>query len=153
MALRGELLGESLEGSKLTSWIELILPQTAEVLASYDHPHWGKYAAITRNHYGKGTATYIGCMPEDRVVELVLEGTLKEAGLWGQEQELRFSLITKAGTNEAGKQNRYFFNYSGNAITITYLYQNGLELLTGNKIARNDSMMLEPWGVSIIEEN
>lgn len=82
-----------------------------------------------------------------------LEGTLKEAGLWGQEQELRFSLITKTGTNEAGKQIRYFFNYSGNAITITYLYQNGLELLTGNKIARNDSMMLEPWGVSIIEEN
>ena len=35
-------------------WAELLVPETAKVLAYYDHPYWGKYAAITQNNYGKG---------------------------------------------------------------------------------------------------
>ena len=45
-------------------FMELLMPQEAEVLASYDHYNWKEYAAITKNHYEKGTAIYIGCMTE-----------------------------------------------------------------------------------------
>ena len=38
--------------------MELIMPTTATVLAYYNHPQRGKYAAITQNAYGKGIATY-----------------------------------------------------------------------------------------------
>ncbi|XP_073133471.1 uncharacterized protein [Henckelia pumila] len=37
------------EDKKLNTWMELITPTTAKVLAYYDHPVWGKYAAITQN--------------------------------------------------------------------------------------------------------
>src|SRR5919205_2661600 len=45
------------EQNTVETWMELITPLTAEVLAAYDHPHWGQYAAITRNRYGAGLAT------------------------------------------------------------------------------------------------
>ena len=46
-------------------FMELLMPQEAEVLAFYDHYNWKEYAAITKNHYEKGTAIYIGCMTDD----------------------------------------------------------------------------------------
>lgn len=48
------------------------MPQEAEVLASYDHYNWKEYAAITKNHYEKGTAIYIGCMTDDNTLKAVL---------------------------------------------------------------------------------
>ena len=41
-------------------FMELLVSEGAEVLASYEHYNWKDYAAITRNHYGKGQAVYIG---------------------------------------------------------------------------------------------
>lgn len=40
----------------LSEWAELIIPETAQPLAYYDHPFYGKYPAITSNRYGKGAA-------------------------------------------------------------------------------------------------
>lgn len=34
-------------------FMELLMPQEAEVLASYNHYNWKEYAAITKNHYEK----------------------------------------------------------------------------------------------------
>ena len=45
-------------------FMELLVSEGAEVLASYEHYNWKDYAAITRNHYGKGLAVYIGCMTD-----------------------------------------------------------------------------------------
>ncbi|MFQ7553007.1 MAG: beta-galactosidase trimerization domain-containing protein [Blautia marasmi] len=45
--------------------MELLVSEGAEVLASYEHYNWKDYAAITRNHYGKGQAVYIGCMTDE----------------------------------------------------------------------------------------
>ena len=64
-------------------WMELLTPTTATTLAQYHHPVWGKYAAITRNTYGKGEVTYIGFMPSDTLAEKILEEAVKRAGLWG----------------------------------------------------------------------
>ena len=52
-------------------WMELLTPTTATVVARYHHPVWGKYAAITRNIYGKGEVTYLGFMPSDALTEKI----------------------------------------------------------------------------------
>jgi beta-galactosidase len=91
------------EQNTVESWMELITPVTAEVLAAYDHPHWNTYAAITRNRYGDGTAIYIGCLISASVMRKVLEQVVKEAGLWGANQALAFPLIARSGINEQGK--------------------------------------------------
>lgn len=139
--------------NKVHTWMELITPTTAQVLAYYDHPQWGKYAAVTQNQYGKGLATYIGCMTSTTLTEEILKQALKKSNLWGNDQQLSFPLITKSGKNQQGKTVRYYFNYSATPQKMTYLYKNGTELLSNKAVSQNSSMDLEAWGVKIVEEN
>ena len=140
------------ENNTIETWMELITPTTAEVLAYYDHPHWGKYAAITENRHGKGTATYIGCMTSAAVMDKVLRHAVMGAGLWGADQELSFPLITRSGINENGKGVHYYLNYSDYPGSIIYPYQQGWELLTDTRVSRGQLKHIDPWSVLIIEE-
>jgi beta-galactosidase len=140
------------ENNKVNTWMELITPTTAKILAYYDHPAWSKYAAITQNSYGKGTATYIGCMASNQVMEKILADEVKNAGLWGEAQKLYFPIIIKEGVNEKGKTVRYLFNYSAKPATANYTFSNGRELLLDKAINKNSLIELEPWGIKIIEE-
>lgn len=138
--------------TSLTTWIELLIPNTAEVLAHYDHPYWGKYAAITQNRFGKGVATYIGCLPSNQVMEMVMKNALVKAGLWGMDQEIAFPLITKSGRNQDGKIIHYYFNYSMDTRSYQYPYKDGEELLSNKMVATQELVDIEPWGIKIIEE-
>lgn len=140
------------EHNVVETWMELITPVTAEVLAYYDHPHWGSYAAITKNRYGKGTATYIGCMISAAIMDRVLEQAVKEADLWGADQELSFPLITRSGINENGRVVHYYLNYSDHPASITYPHQEGWELVTDKEVSSRQVMPVAPWGVLIVEE-
>ncbi|MDQ1000494.1 beta-galactosidase [Neobacillus niacini] len=141
------------ENNTVDTWMELLTPTTAEVLAYYDHTHWGKYAAITENRYGKGTATYIGCIPSQAIMKEVLRHAVKKANLWGINQELSFPLIIKEGINQDGKLLHYYFNYSEDQHSFTYPHQQGRELLTESKAETGQTLDIEPWGVVIIEES
>lgn len=141
------------DNNTVDTWMELLTPTTAEVLAYYDHPHWGKYAAITENRYGKGIATYIGCIPNQLIMKEVLQHAVKKAGLWGVNQELSFPLIIKEGMNQEGKLLHYYFNYSGDHHSFTYPHQQGRELLTESKVETGQTLDIEPWGLVIIEES
>ena len=134
-------------------WMELITPTTAKVLAYYDHPVWGKYAAITQNNYGKGLATYIGCMTSDAITGEIMGNAVKEAGLWGADQELKFPLIVKSGINQQGKVIHYYFNYSALPASFTYPHQKGIELLSGSTALSSAKIEIAPWGIKIIKEN
>ena len=152
VTLKGDpfLVGDG--NNTVKTWMELITPTTAKVLAYYDHPVWGKYAAITQNKYGKGTATYVGCLTSNQVIEKLLSNEVKSAGLWGEAQKLYYPLITKEGINEKGKVVRYFFNYSAKPVTFNYSFQNGRDLLSNKKADRNSTLEMEAWGMKIIEE-
>lgn len=152
VSLKNDPFGTGEKTQEIKYWMELVKPTTAKVIAEYDNPEWGSYAAVTRNQFGKGTATYVGFMPGNTLLEKVLENTLKDAGLWGTDQQMHFPLITKSGTNDAGKTIRYFFNYSAAKQTIPYPLKGGNDLLSGNKVAAGSSVELEPWGFKIIEE-
>ena len=140
------------ENNKVNTWMELITPTTAKVLAYYDHPVWGKYAAITQNKYGKGSATYIGCLTSNPVMEKVLADELKNTDLWGEAQKLYFPVITKEGVNQRGKTVHYFFNYSAKPVTVNYTFHNGHELLSDKTVVQNSLLELKAWGIKIIEE-
>jgi beta-galactosidase len=153
VSLKGDPYGVGIESNKVNTWMELITPTTAKVLAYYDHPVWGKYAAITENAYGKGLATYIGCITSSAVTEKILADVVKKAGLWGIDQQLYFPLITKSGVNRNGKMIHYYFNYSPSPVTFAYPYRNGKELLSDEIMVNNKQVNLPAWGVNIVEED
>ncbi len=152
VTLRGDPFQVGLDDNRIETWMELLTPTTAQVLAWYEHPHWGSYAAITENQYGQGTAIYIGCLPSAAVMGKVLERACRAAGLWGKDQEIQFPLVVKSGTNEEGHAIRYYFNYSEASQSFVYPHGDGAELLADRRIHAGDRIELERWGVAIIEE-
>lgn len=52
--LKANVFSVEAKDNTVSDWAELILPETAKALAYYDHSFYGKYPAITINHYGKG---------------------------------------------------------------------------------------------------
>jgi beta-galactosidase len=136
----------------INTWMELIEPTTAKVLAYYDHPVWGKYAAITQNNYGNGVTTYVGCVTSNAVTKKLLQDVITKAGLWSADQQVAFPLITKSGVNQHGKSIHYYFNYSAVKKVAVYPHNKGIELLSNKTILKNGQLELEPWGVLIVEE-
>ena len=60
---------------------DMIVPQSAQVLWRYDDPFYRRYAAITRNSYGRGAAYYLGTTPDQATLDQVLGQAMERAGL------------------------------------------------------------------------
>ena len=131
-------------------FMELLMPQEAEVLASYDHYNWKEYAAITKNHYEKGTAIYIGCMTDDNTLKAVITEALRSVEV--ELPEYRWPVIVRKGTNDLGKCVRYILNYSAEEQKVSYYGKNGTELLSGESVQDGESITVSPWNIKIVEE-
>jgi beta-galactosidase len=138
--------------NKVSEWAEMLITDTAEPLAFYDHPFLGKYPAITRNKWGKGMLTYEGTVLTDRLQEKVLLGVLQEAGLTSSDQQLPSRVRVKHGVNGKGRTIHYYFNYSSEPQVCTYAYGAGSDLLTKKSLATSQKITLAPWEVAIVEE-
>jgi beta-galactosidase len=131
-------------------FMELLVSEGAEVLASYEHYNWKDYAAITRNHYGKGQAVYIGCMTDEETLKSVYKAVLPEAGV--EIPEYHYQIIVRKGLNDLGKTVCYFLNYSGMELEMPYDYKNGIELLENTAVENGTALQMPAWGVKIVEE-
>ena len=138
--------------NKVSDWAEMILPDSAQGLAYYDHPFFGKYPAITRNRFGKGTLTYEGTVLSDKLQDRIMLDVLQLAGLTGPDQAVPPSVRVKHGTNRSGKTIHYYLNYSSDPQTLGYAYGVGSDLLTQTAIMRSQRITLKPWDLAIIEE-
>lgn len=150
LALKGDPFQAGAE-NRVSTWAEMIVPDTAESLAFYDHPFFGRYPALTRNKYGKGTVTFEGTVLSDGLQKKVLLDVLGRAGLSGPDQKLPPAVRVKHGT-AGGKRFHYYLNYSSENQQFQYTYASGEELLSGRAMARSQAVTLAPWDLAVIEE-
>ena len=166
VGLTGSIIGENsiseIDGKNVTKetadvsvasakvFMELLMPQEAEVLASYDHYNWKEYAAITKNHYRKGTAIYIGCMTDDNTLKAVLAEALNSAEV--EIPEYSWPVIVRKGTNDLGKCVRYILNYSAEEQSVVYHGADGTELFSEESVQDGESIIVLPWNLKIVEE-
>ena len=141
---------DSDEKAEAKVFMELLMPQEAEVLASYDHYNWKEYAAITKNHYGKGIAIYIGCMTDDNTLKAVLTDALNSAEV--EIPEYSWPVIVRKGTNDLGKYVRYILNYSAEEQNVVYHGADGTELFSEESVQDGENITVLPWNLKIVEE-
>ncbi|MGY5339915.1 beta-galactosidase [Levilactobacillus spicheri] len=132
----------------LQDWMELLVPDTAQVIAKYDDPNWHDYAAITKNQFGAGSTIYLGCFPSADVLRQVIQAYAQELNLLPF--AATFPVIIKQGRNQLGKTVTFYFNYSSEAQTAQ-LVEPGQELITDTAVT--DPVRLDPWGVAIVESS
>src|SRR5260370_13814298 len=130
----------------------MLIPDSLKALAYYDHPFFGKYPAMTRNTFGKGTLTYEGTGLSDKLQQIVVLDVLKKAGVTGPDQDLPATVRVKHGSNRSGKTLHYYLNYSNDPQTFSYAYGSGVDLLTQTAVDRGKQLTLKPWDAAIIAE-
>lgn len=132
-------------------WAEMLIPEGAETVVSYEHPFFGKFPAVTRNRYGKGTLVYEGTFPSVALQRAIILEALDRAGLTGADQKLPGAVKVKHGV-ASGRTLHYYLNVSGAAQTVPYSYSDGVDLLTDKAIVRGGRLQMGPWGVAIVGE-
>jgi beta-galactosidase len=142
-------LGES---NTASVWAEMILPESAQTLLSYDHPFFGQFPAVTLNRHGKGTLVYEGTYPSNNLQRALVRDALQRAGLTSPDQQLPPAIKVRHGV-ASGRTLHYYLNVSAAAAEFTYPHTSGADLLTNKPLARNATLRLDPWGVAIIQES
>lgn len=120
-----------------------VAADTVEILASYKHKHWGKYAAATFHKYGKGSAAYLGCHMDSASLEVILKELFHRFEL--VHPDYYFPIIVKEGTNDYGEHVVYLFNYSDDDITVPYHFEDSVNLMTGEPIHREEMITVKSW--------
>ena len=152
LALRDDPFHVGSADNKASEWAEMILPDTAKALAYYDHPFFGRYAAITQNTFGKGSLTYEGTVLTDSLQRAVLVRVLEQAGLVNSDQRLPAAIHVKHAQNRNGKALHFYMNFSSAPQSVEYNYAAGRNLLIDGTVSNGQSLSLQLWDLAIIEE-
>ncbi|MDE3200459.1 MAG: beta-galactosidase [Acidobacteriota bacterium] len=152
LSLKGDPFHVGAEGNKVKYWAEFLMPEHAQAVAYYDHPFFGKWPAITENHYGSGTLTYEGTFLSDPLQLAIMKRAITEAGLASGDQQLPSKVHISHGVNRMGKKVHYYFNYSSDPQIVSYDYAAGTNLLDDKSVTHGQKLTLAPWDLAIIEE-
>ena len=152
LPLQGDPFQVGAEKNRVDGWFEFVVPGTAETLAAYDHPHWGRYSAVTLNRHRAGWAAYIGCQPDPAVMEGALRAILTRTGQFQRLAAGTWPVVRKTGTNAFGHRVVYYLNYADTESVVNHRGWAGRELLSGPRVGEGELVSLAPWGVQIVEE-
>lgn len=149
MTITGTDALPAVQAQPVRYWAELLIPTTGNVLATYDHPYWGKYAAITENTFGNGHVYYAGSYLNATTISALYEHILKTIGLWSDRQLQTFPIINKQLITASGDKLDFYFNYSNDAHKVTFESESGTELHEHSNLTKGQTFTLEPWTVKV----
>ncbi|GIG23270.1 beta-galactosidase [Cellulomonas chitinilytica] len=100
-----------------TAWAECLVPDGADVLATFDHPHLGAWAAATTRSHGSGRVTVVGTVPGLDLARSLADW-LVPAPLAGW-ADLPPSVTVHTSTRPDGSRVHVLHNWSWEAATVT----------------------------------
>jgi beta-galactosidase len=136
------------DGAAATAWADALVPEGADVLARYEHPHLGRWPAVTTHAHGRGRVTYVGTLP-DRALAVALARRLRPAeDLWAQRPET--VTVTSART-AAGRRARFVANWSWDpaGLKVPVPVQ---DVLSGGEMGLGAPLDLGPWDIRVLLE-
>lgn len=133
-----------------TAWVDGLLLEEAEVLAGYDHPHFGRWPAITTRVHGAGRVTTVGTLPNP-----VLCGALASWALGGSTApwgELPDVVSVARARTASGHRLHVVHNWSWDPTSL-HLPLALADALSGARFAAGAQLELGPWDVRVLLEN
>lgn len=102
-----ELILERGGNYRITSWCDLIEPDTAQVLARYQGRFYSGTPAITKNSFGQGLAYYVGAVGEKALYHTLMLSVFQERGVPVVRLPRGVEATSRVGRDGAY---RFFFN-------------------------------------------
>jgi beta-galactosidase len=136
-------------GSAGTRWVDGLEVEGADVLAHYNHPHFGRWPAITTREHGAGRITYVGTLPNQALARALfdwLAGSRKTG--WPELPES----VTATGANAPdGRRVRFVHNWSQEPAVVRVPVA-ARDALSGESLASGSELRLGAWDVRVLEE-
>ncbi len=135
-------------GAAATRWADGIVLEGAQALARYEHPHFGRWPAVTTNQAGAGRVTYVGTLP-DRTLARALAHRLRPESArtdpW--RRDTHPSVGVTGGTSSAG---RLTFVHNWSWEPHRFVVPTAVtDVLSGRAIDADESIALEPWDTRV----
>lgn len=149
VVLKSEEASLKADGEKAFHWADLMSADSAQVLMGYDHPFYGKYAALTcKEHSSGGSLTCLGTIVEESLLKEMISGLLNRANIEVPEAP-ECVRVRKSKTSD-GKGVTFYLNYSPEPQSVTYPYGDGEEKIRQVDCPQGCELQLEPWGAAIV---
>jgi beta-galactosidase len=134
------------EAATATAWADALVPEGADTLVRYDHPHLGRWAAVTSHSHGRGRVTYVGTLP-DRPLAVALARWLRpSADAWEHRPE---TVTVTSARNPRGGRVWFVSNWSWEPTSLA-LPVAARDLLSRADLAAGDDLELGPWDVRVL---
>ena len=132
-----------------TRWAEGLQVDGATVLASYDHPHFGRWPAITTHQVDAGRVTYVGTVPNHALGRSLFRMAVRKpiAGWTG----LPSSVTVATARCRDGRRLHVVHNWSWDPVEVEMpgAYD---DLAAATRTAAGRSLGLGPWDVRVLVE-
>lgn len=127
---------------------DLLHAERAQVLSVYEQDFYAGMPVLTRNQFGEGLAYYVATQSDDSFYQKFLAELLNE-------KNIKPVVNVPTGVEATKRYNEngcflFLLNHNTENTTIT-LEEDGVELLTGDKINKNTAFLLKAKDVKIIQ--
>ncbi|MCW6003655.1 beta-galactosidase [Micromonospora sp. CPCC 205371] len=137
------------EGAAATQWVDCLTVVDAEVLAGYEHPHFGRWPAVTTRRHGEGRVTYVGTVPNRDLAQALAAWLVPvPASGW---RDLPGSVTATSGTAPDGRRVHVVHNWSWEP-TQAQAPVHLTDVLDGISTPRGTALNLGPWDVRVLVE-
>jgi beta-galactosidase len=131
-----------------THWVDGLIVDDATVLATYDHPFFKDFPAVTTKEFGKGRATYIGTLPNyelSKGISQWVRGLISKRELPQSDSQ---SVRTNSAITKDGKTLHFIFNWGWDKAKVKLPFA-ATSLLNGSKVK---NIELDAWSFEVIEQ-
>ena len=124
-----------------TGWIDGLRPAGADVLAEYDHPHFGRCPAVTTRRHGAGRITYVGTVPDPAFAAALFRWAAGAPAFPDHP-----AVTATSAVDRHGRRLHFLHNWSWQPAELTL--PTPMTHLTGGE--RHEKITLGPWDVRIL---
>lgn len=136
-------------GSRLM--FEIVTPQGAEVVGTYQSDFYAGTPAVTRNGFGAGEGWYVATGLEQEGICWVVRQVLDRHGLTGPYADVP-DLETTVRVTGDGTRLLFLLNHNAEAVEVTAC-ASGVDLLTGARVESGRPIRIGPRGVVVLRED
>jgi beta-galactosidase len=141
--------GSSLEvpvTATATGWVDSLVVVDADVLAEYDHPHFGRWPAVTTRRHGAGRVTCVGTVPGRDFARALAEWLAPTATSgW---QHLPASVTASTGAAADGGRVHVVHNWSWEPASVQAPLAL-FDVLDGSAVPAGAELALGAWDVRV----
>ncbi len=137
------------DGSAATAWADGLELELAEALVSYEHPHFGRFAAVTTQSFGKGRVTYCGTLPNAGLGQALAAWTMEQAGIKRLFEDLPETVRVVTAQATTGERLLFFTNWSWHPQTLPAI-SGSRELLSDASLTEGEALRIGAWDVKIV---